>query len=368
MFDFTPVGLGLAAAGHRVPGLRLPAPARTGRARRRSTRRSTSRTTRPRRACPRARPFVGKTVADLRSSREGDVAVDRRSCATTTAAPGRCPDAVLRAGRPPAARRRPPKALRARRGPAGAEARRRRPRRRGKDSATDEIGVHRGGDRRRRPSLIGKPPSGCALHERYGVNLLAVSRSGERITERLRDIRLCAPATSSCCRAAAAPAATRCKRARLPAARRARHPARQRRAAGSIPIVDPRRGDGARPRSASLPVAIAFFGAAVLLVLFGVAAAARGLRHHRMADPGHARRADPGQRRPPHAPAATDLIASWLVARRGSRCRRRRAWRSIMVAAMAVTPFLNNAATVLVMAPIAASFAAAARLSRPMRS
>jgi di/tricarboxylate transporter len=29
----------------------------------------------------------------------------------------------------------------------------------------------------------------------------------------------------------------------------------------------------------------------------------------------------------------------------------------IMVAAMAVTPFLNNAATVLVMAPIAASFA-----------
>jgi di/tricarboxylate transporter len=29
----------------------------------------------------------------------------------------------------------------------------------------------------------------------------------------------------------------------------------------------------------------------------------------------------------------------------------------ILVAAMAVTPFLNNAATVLVMAPIAASFA-----------
>ena len=36
----------------------------------------------------------------------------------------------------------------------------------------------------------------------------------------------------------------------------------------------------------------------------------------------------------------------------------------IMVAAMAVTPFLNNAATVLVMAPIAASFATNLRLSR----
>ena len=35
----------------------------------------------------------------------------------------------------------------------------------------------------------------------------------------------------------------------------------------------------------------------------------------------------------------------------------------LMVAAMAVTPFLNNAATVLVMAPIAASFAKAVGLN-----
>ena len=39
----------------------------------------------------------------------------------------------------------------------------------------------------------------------------------------------------------------------------------------------------------------------------------------------------------------------------------------IMAAAMALTPFLNNAATVLVMAPIAASFAHDSA-SRPMRS
>ena len=52
----------------------------------------------------------------------------------------------------------------------------------------------------------------------------------------------------------------------------------------------------------------------------------------------------------------TDLIAAWLSATAAGLP----AWGAvalIMVAAMAVTPFLNNAATVLVMAPIAAEFA-----------
>ena len=52
----------------------------------------------------------------------------------------------------------------------------------------------------------------------------------------------------------------------------------------------------------------------------------------------------------------TEIIASWLslVA---SQLPGWGALALIMVAAMAVTPFLNNAATVLVMAPIAATFA-----------
>jgi di/tricarboxylate transporter len=53
---------------------------------------------------------------------------------------------------------------------------------------------------------------------------------------------------------------------------------------------------------------------------------------------------------------ATDLIAAWLSAT----ARGLPVWAAlglILVAAMAVTPFLNNAATVLVMAPIAAMFA-----------
>jgi di/tricarboxylate transporter len=53
---------------------------------------------------------------------------------------------------------------------------------------------------------------------------------------------------------------------------------------------------------------------------------------------------------------ATDLIANWL-SHTASILPSYGAIALIMVAAMAVTPFLNNAATVLVMAPIAATFA-----------
>ena len=53
----------------------------------------------------------------------------------------------------------------------------------------------------------------------------------------------------------------------------------------------------------------------------------------------------------------TDLIAGWLPLA-ATHLPAAGALALILVAAMAVTPFLNNAATVLVMAPIAASFAA----------
>ncbi|MFX8856518.1 hypothetical protein ABTM81_20135, partial [Acinetobacter baumannii] len=38
--------------------------------------------------------------------------------------------------------------------------------------------------------LIGRSARRLDMQQRYGVNLLAVSREGERITERLRDIAL----------------------------------------------------------------------------------------------------------------------------------------------------------------------------------
>jgi hypothetical protein len=53
---------------------------------------------------------------------------------------------------------------------------------------------------------------------------------------------------------------------------------------------------------------------------------------------------------------AADLLAGWL-SQLASMLPAYGALALIMVAAMAVTPFLNNAATVLVMAPIAATFA-----------
>ena len=57
-----------------------------------------------------------------------------------------------------------------------------------------------------------------------------------------------------------------------------------------------------------------------------------------------------------HTTGGTDLIAGWLSAAAGA-LPGPGALALIMVVAMAVISFLNNAATVLVMAPIAASFA-----------
>jgi len=105
-----------------------------------------------------------------------------------------------------------------------------------------------------------------------------------------------------------------------------------------------------------VPVAVAFFGAAVVLL----AAGALSLREAydvidwpilillgSLIPVSDALRTTGG----------TDLIASWLSAATGA-MPPLAALALIMIVAMLVTPFLNNAATVLVMAPIAASLAA----------
>ena len=104
-----------------------------------------------------------------------------------------------------------------------------------------------------------------------------------------------------------------------------------------------------------VPVAIAFFGAAVVLML------ARSLSLREAYDAiewpilimlgalipvSDALRTTGG----------TDLIAAWL-SQTASALPPMGSLALLLAAAMAVTPFLNNAATVLVMAPIAASFA-----------
>jgi di/tricarboxylate transporter len=105
-----------------------------------------------------------------------------------------------------------------------------------------------------------------------------------------------------------------------------------------------------------VPVTVAFFGAAVILLL------ARSLSLREAYDVidwpilvmlGALIPVSESLR----TTGGTDLIAGWL-SMAAAHLPAAGALALILAAAMAVTPFLNNAATVLVMAPIAASFAA----------
>ncbi|QAY75963.1 SLC13 family permease [Sphingosinicella sp. BN140058] len=200
--------------------------------------------------------------------------------------------------------------------------------------------------------LAGQAAGRMALHERHGVNLIAVSRRGERITARLRDIVLC-PGDVIVLQG---PLDTLPERLRelgcLPLAERQLRLGAARR--GLIPIAILAVAM-ALTALGVLPVAIAFFGAAALIMLAGALPAREA--YERIEWPilimiGALIPVSDSLR----TTGATDLIAHWLSAAAATLP----AWGAvglILVAAMAVTPFLNNAATVLVMAPIAATFA-----------
>ncbi len=200
--------------------------------------------------------------------------------------------------------------------------------------------------------LIGQAAGTLALHERFGVNLIAVSRRGERITKRLRDVALC-PGDVVVLQG---PLSIMPEQLRalgcLPLAERTLRLGSDRR--GLLPLMI--LGIAMAATAAGMvPVAIAFFGAAAAILLTGVLPAREAYSHIEwpilvmiaaLIPVSDALRTTGG----------TDLIAAGLSAVASSLP----AWGAlalIMVAAMAVTPFLNNAATVLVMAPIAATFA-----------
>ncbi|MGX1740953.1 SLC13 family permease [Bosea sp. NPDC055353] len=201
-------------------------------------------------------------------------------------------------------------------------------------------------------TLIGQSAGDIALHSRFGVNMIAISRSGERFSQRLRDIRLRAgdivviqgdekllPEKLS-------------ELSLLPLADRLVPLGSTRRVVLTVTIVLA----AIIALAAGLaPVPLVFFAAAVLLIalrcvplreayqsidapillmLAALIPVSDSLR----------------------TTGATDLFASWLAMIGGGLP----GWASvalILAAAMAVTPFLNNAATVLVMAPIGAGFA-----------
>jgi di/tricarboxylate transporter len=200
--------------------------------------------------------------------------------------------------------------------------------------------------------LVGRAAGRIALHERYGVNLLAISRSGQRLTKRLSDTHL---------RAGDVivlqglldilPEQLRELRC-LPLAERTLRLGSVRK--GLIPIA----ALGIAMVLTAIgwvPVALAFFSAAAVVMLTGALPPREAYEHIEwpilvmlgaLIPVSEALQTTGG----------TELIAAWL----SSTATMLPAWGAvmlIMVAAMAVTPFLNNAATVLVMAPIAATFA-----------
>jgi di/tricarboxylate transporter len=207
-------------------------------------------------------------------------------------------------------------------------------------------------------AMIGSTVEQLALRERYGLNLLAVSRSGRKIGQRLRRVRF--------------------QDGDLLALQgRAERIDDKLAALGCLPLAE-RNVPLGRPRNLYLPAAIlavamvlvttgmvsvpvGFFGAAVamlaaqvltlkeaydavewpVLILFGaLIPVSEALQ----------------------TTGATELMAGWLSAATQA-LPPLGALGLMLIAAMALTPFLNNAATVLVMAPIAASLAGKLALS-----
>ncbi len=200
--------------------------------------------------------------------------------------------------------------------------------------------------------VIGQSAGDMALHARFGVNMLAISRAGERFSQRLRDIRLRAgdivviqgdekllPEKLS-------------EMGLLPLADRLVPLGSTRRVVLTVAIT---LATVATLAAGLAPVPLVFFAAAVLLITFRCVPLREAYRNidapillmlAALIPVSDSLRTT----------GTTELFASWL-ATIGAGLPGWAAVALILVAAMAVTPFLNNAATVLVMAPIGAGFA-----------
>jgi di/tricarboxylate transporter len=219
------------------------------------------------------------------------------------------------------------------------------------DARGEEIGVIEAVVNTDSP-LVGQTAGRLRLQERYGVNLIAVSRRGERLIRSLGktvlqggDVIVLQGALSQ-----------------LPD---------KLRDLGCLPLAERQIKLGANQRSllplailavamaatatGLIPVAVAFFAAAGLVVITGalpVREAYQNIEWPILVMLGALIPVSDTLR----TTGASQLIADWL-SHTASMLPPWGAVMLILVAAMAVTPFLNNAATVLVMAPIAAVFA-----------
>ena len=206
--------------------------------------------------------------------------------------------------------------------------------------------------------LIGRTPSQVGLGSRHHTTLLAVSRSGQRIQQRLDAIRFRSGDVVVLKGEAASLPETLGTLKVLPLAER------------TMPLGDTRRSYV--PIGVLLvvmvllafhvvPVAVAFFGAAVVLLVFRVMTmdeAYKTVEWQLLVLLGALIPVTDAIR----TTGGADLIAGWLTPLMHA-MPPMGALALTVVIAMAVTPFLNNAATVLMMAPIAASLAGRLQLN-----
>ncbi|GEO85453.1 MULTISPECIES: SLC13 family permease [Alphaproteobacteria] len=201
-------------------------------------------------------------------------------------------------------------------------------------------------------ALIGLSARELSLYNTYGVNLLAVSRKGKRIRERLGELTLRAGDVVVLQGQRQALPGLLLELGCLPLAEREILLGTSRSAILPLGILAAAMGATAFGLA---PVAVAFFAAALAMVLLKVIPLSEIYRAvdgpilvmlAALIPVSDTLRTTGG----------SELIAGWLGAAADG-LPAYAALALIMVTAMAVTPFLNNAATVLVMAPIAASFA-----------
>jgi di/tricarboxylate transporter len=348
MFDFTPVGLGLAAAGvaFLAVGYRLLPGGRKAAASMDEAIDLTDYMTEARVTAN--SPVIGHTVCDLAKLCDNEVLVTG-IVREQTERMMPLPDAVLREG-DIILLEGDPEALE--RGVARArlelEGERRPTEGQDADEETGGIEAVIGPT----SMLIGQSARRMALHERFNINLLAVSRSGNRFTERLRDITL-QTGDVLVLKGDLSRLPDKLKQLGcLPLAEREIRLGNVRQGLVPLAVLG-----GAMVLTAvgMLPVATAFFTAALLMVLLralSLREAYEAVDWPILVMLGALIPVSESIR----TTGGADLLAGWL-SQLASTLPPGGALALIMVAAMAVTPFLNNAATVLVMAPIAATFA-----------
>lgn len=347
MFDFTPVGVLLAIGGvaFLAFGWRL-LPVRKGPASLDAAFNLEGYTTEV--SVPENSEFAGKTVRELETLSENEVEVlailrrRQRNSAPTGGLKLRAGDIIILQGEPDALERIVAAAkLKLVRNEVTKD----------KDTPSDDIGVIEG-IVTPESSLVGNTPVTVRLYDHFQINLLAVSRAGRRIAHRLRAVRFqpgdvimlqgnvnTMPETLGDLRV-------------LPLAERGLSLGRGRK--GLMPVLVLAVAMLLVAVNV-LPIAVAFFAAAAVIILLkslSLREAYDAVDWPILVMLGALIPVSDALR----TTGGTDVIAGWLSVA-GAQLPPIGTLTLIMVAALAVTPFLNNAATVLVMGPIAATFA-----------